>query len=116
MTVPKKIMPPEVYATRPYLQDYHLLTGSYFKIRILVQGRGGAEFKTAGIHQYFEDFKRGTNKDIGPTDNFETASNKIFRGESNLRPQVTGLSQRIREKGEGNKQDGEITPVGFIGM
>jgi hypothetical protein len=41
----------------------------------LVQGRGGAEFKTAGIHQYFEDFKRGTNKDIGPKDNFETASN-----------------------------------------
>jgi hypothetical protein len=51
-----------------------LFIRSCFKIRILVQGRGGAEFKTAGIHQYFEDFKRGTNKDIEPKDNFETAS------------------------------------------
>ena len=57
-----------------------LLIEAVFKIRILVQGRGGAEFKTAGIHQYSEDFKRGTNKDMGPKDNFETAS--IKRGEN----------------------------------
>jgi len=42
----------------------------------LVQDRGGAEFKTAGILKYFEDFKRGTNKDIGPKDSFEIASNQ----------------------------------------
>jgi hypothetical protein len=48
----------------------------------LVQGRGGAEFKTAGIHPYFEDFKRGANKDVGPKDNFETASSLfIYRAE-----------------------------------
>ena len=28
-----------------------------FKIRILVQGRGGAAFKTAGMHQHVEDFR-----------------------------------------------------------
>ena len=63
---------------------------SYLKKRILGQGRGVTEFKTAGIHQYFEDFRptkkvkpdgpyrnavrRGTNKDIGPKDFFEIAS------------------------------------------
>jgi len=34
---------------------------SYLKKWILVQFRGGAEFKTAGILEYFEDFKRVTN-------------------------------------------------------
>jgi hypothetical protein len=47
---------------------------SHLKKWILVQYRGGAELKTAGIHQYFEDFQRGTNKDIGPKDFFEIAS------------------------------------------
>jgi hypothetical protein len=42
----------------------------------LAQDRGGAEFHTGGIHQYFEDLKRGTNKDIGPKDIFEIASKK----------------------------------------
>jgi hypothetical protein len=41
----------------------------------LVQVRGGAEFKTAGILTYFEDCKRGTNKEIGLKDFFEIASN-----------------------------------------
>jgi hypothetical protein len=41
----------------------------------LVQYRGGAEFQPAGILEYFEDLKRGTNKEIGPKDFFETASN-----------------------------------------
>jgi hypothetical protein len=45
-----------------------------FKNRILVQDRGGAEFKTAGILLYVEDFKRGTNKDIEPKDIFEMDS------------------------------------------
>ena len=48
---------------------------SHLKNRILVQDRGGAEFQTAGILQYVEDLKRGTNKDIGPKDIFEMASN-----------------------------------------
>jgi hypothetical protein len=41
----------------------------------LVQVRGGAEFKTAGMLKYFEDFKRSANKEIGPKDFFEIASN-----------------------------------------
>jgi len=50
----------------------------------LVQDRGGAEFQTAGILLYVEDLKRGTNKDIGPKDIFETASNmyyEVYHGE-----------------------------------
>jgi hypothetical protein len=43
----------------------------------LVQDRGGAEFKTAGNLLVVEDLKRGTNKDIGPKDIFETASNNF---------------------------------------
>jgi hypothetical protein len=39
----------------------------------LAQGRGGAEFQTGGILEYFEDLKRGTNKEIGPKDIFEIA-------------------------------------------
>jgi hypothetical protein len=52
---------------------------SHLKKRILVQVRGGAEFKTAGILMYFEDFKRGTNKEIGPKDFFEIASIFLYR-------------------------------------
>jgi len=44
----------------------------------LVQVRGGVEFKTAGILTYFEDFKRGTNKEIGKKEFFEIASNQPF--------------------------------------
>ena len=51
-----------------------MLARIHFKNRILVQDRGGAEFKTAGILLYVEDFKRGTNKDIGPKDIFEVGS------------------------------------------
>jgi hypothetical protein len=40
----------------------------------LVQDRGGAEFKTAGILLYVEDLKRGTNKEVGPKDIFEMGS------------------------------------------
>jgi hypothetical protein len=40
----------------------------------LVQDRGGAEIQTGGILLYVEDLKRGTNKDIGPKDIFETSS------------------------------------------
>jgi 5'-phosphate synthase pdxT subunit len=47
---------------------------SHLKNRILAQGRGGAEFQPAGILQYFEDLKRGTNKEIGPKGIFEVAS------------------------------------------
>jgi hypothetical protein len=52
-----------------------IVTRSHLKNRFLVQGRGGAEFQTGGILEYFEDLKRGTNKDIGPKDIFEVASN-----------------------------------------
>ena len=34
--------------------------------------------QTAGILEYVEDLKRVTNKDIGPKDIFETASNTFF--------------------------------------
>ncbi len=50
---------------------------SHLKNRILVQDRGGAEFKTAGILEYGEDLKRGTNKDIGPKDVFAMASSQL---------------------------------------
>ena len=49
---------------------------THLKNRILVQDRGGAEFKTGGILMYVENFKRGTNKDIGPKDIFEMGSNE----------------------------------------
>jgi hypothetical protein len=52
----------------------HEITRSHLKKRILVKYRGEAEFQPAGIHQYFEDLKRGTNKEIGPKDFFEIAS------------------------------------------
>ncbi|MDH3798616.1 MAG: hypothetical protein OES70_08245, partial [Desulfobacterales bacterium] len=45
----------------------------------MVQDRGGAEFKTAGILLYVEDLKRGSNKDIGPKDIFEMGSD-IYLG------------------------------------
>jgi RND family efflux transporter MFP subunit len=44
----------------------------------LVQGRGGAEFQTGGILEYFEDLKLGTNKAIGPKDIFEIASKQLL--------------------------------------
>jgi hypothetical protein len=50
------------------------ITRTHLKNRIFVQDRGGAEFKTGGILLYVEDFKRGTNKDIGPKDIFEMGS------------------------------------------
>jgi len=59
-------------------QIIKILSRSHLKKRILVQVRGGAEFKTAGILKYFEDFKRGTNKEIGPKDFFEIASNTFL--------------------------------------
>jgi hypothetical protein len=45
----------------------------------LVQDRGGAEFKTGGIQLYVEDFKRGSNKDIGPKDIFEIGSHHYYQ-------------------------------------
>jgi hypothetical protein len=53
---------------------------THLKNRILVQDRGGAEFKTGGILLYVEDFKRGTNKEIGAKDIFEMGSNKKQSG------------------------------------
>jgi len=47
---------------------------THLKNRILVQDRGGAEFKTAGILLYVEDLKRGTNKDIESKDIFDMGS------------------------------------------
>jgi hypothetical protein len=55
------------------------LTRSYLKKEILVQYRGGVEFQPAGILQYFEDLKRGSNKEIGPKDFFEITS-KVMVG------------------------------------
>jgi len=39
------------------------------------KNRGRAAFLTGGILEYFEDLKRGTNKEIGPKDFFEITSN-----------------------------------------
>jgi len=61
------------------LAAYPIRTRSCLKNRILVQGRGGAEFQIGGILVYFEDLKRGTNKEIGPKDIFEITSNKMPR-------------------------------------
>jgi hypothetical protein len=50
---------------------------THLKNRILVQDRGGAEFQTAGILEYVEDLKRGTNpaeKGGRPKDIFEIGS------------------------------------------
>jgi hypothetical protein len=57
----------------PDSKDTRLIR-THLKNRILVQDRGGAEFKTGGILLYVEDFKRGTNKDIGPKGIFEMGS------------------------------------------
>jgi hypothetical protein len=53
----------------------HFLYRSHLKIRILVQGQGGAEVQPAGILKYSEELKRGPNTEIGPKDFFEIASN-----------------------------------------
>jgi len=55
--------------------NFQATTRSYLKNRILVQDRGGAEFKTAGNLMVVEDLKRSTNKDIEPKDIFEMPSN-----------------------------------------
>jgi hypothetical protein len=54
------------------------------KNRILVQDRGGAEFKTGGILLYVEDFKRGPNPAKGgrPKGIFEIDSSKNLRATS----------------------------------
>jgi hypothetical protein len=44
--------------------------GFWFKVA------AGLLFKPEEYFEYFEDLKRGTNKDIGPKDIFEIASNK----------------------------------------
>jgi hypothetical protein len=58
-------------------KKFSKIARSHLKNRILVQGRGEAEFETGGILQYFEDLKRGTNKDTGPKVIFEIASNIV---------------------------------------
>jgi hypothetical protein len=55
---------------------------TYLKNRILVQDRDGAEFKTGGILLYVEDFKRGSNKEIGPKEIFEIGSSLIAQQEA----------------------------------
>ncbi|MGD9366609.1 MAG: hypothetical protein PVH87_13000, partial [Desulfobacteraceae bacterium] len=49
------------------------------KKRILVQDVGGAGFRTAGILQYVEDSKAGTNTRIRPKDFFEMASSNCLK-------------------------------------
>jgi hypothetical protein len=46
------------------------LTRSHLRNRILVQVQGGIEFQPAGILMYFEEFKLGTNTEIGTKDFF----------------------------------------------
>jgi hypothetical protein len=61
----------------PEIPIWSKVIRTHLKNRILVQDRGGAEFKTGDILLYVEDFKRGTNKDIGPKDIFEMGSSFI---------------------------------------
>ena len=58
--------------------DNKQLTRSHLKKRILVKYRGGAKLQPAGILLYFQELKRGTNKEIGPKDFFEIASTNKF--------------------------------------
>ena len=53
-----------------------LMDRSHLKKRILVKYRGGTKLQPTGILRYFEELKRGTNKEIGPKDFFEIASNE----------------------------------------
>jgi hypothetical protein len=73
------------------------ITRSHLKNRILVHGRGGDKFQTAGILEYFEDWKRGTNIDIGPKDIFEIASNNIslLSGGKSTMAAVSRMTRRI---------------------
>ena len=50
---------------------------SHLKKRILGQNRGGREDQTGGILQYFEDLSRAPNKEFGPKNFFEIASNML---------------------------------------
>ena len=54
----------------------------------MVQYRGGTEFQPAGILQYFEDLKRGANKEIGTKDFFEIASNPPYRLRKQTIPEI----------------------------
>ena len=45
-----------------------------FRIKLLAQYQGGPAFQPAGIRHYVEVLKRGLNAEMGPKDNFETAS------------------------------------------
>ena len=51
-----------------------VLIRSHLKKRVLVQVQGGAELQPAGILQYSEELKQGTNTEIGPKNFFEIAS------------------------------------------
>jgi hypothetical protein len=73
------------------------LTRSHLKNRILVQDRGGAEFQTAGILLYVEDLKPGTNKDMGPKDIFEMASNNTSLRKPDMLKEIF-ISQCIRKE------------------
>jgi len=70
--------------------------------------RGGAEFQTAGNLLVVEDLKRVTNKDMGPKDIFEIASNKK-RGHS------VDISIRIGgEAGQGIQSISSIIAKTFV--
>jgi hypothetical protein len=51
------------------------LIRSHLKKRVLVQVQGGPELQPAGILWYSEEFKQGTNTEIGSKNFFEIASN-----------------------------------------
>jgi hypothetical protein len=71
----------DFHAYHIYSVHKNKIIRTHLKNRILVQDRGGTEFPTGGILLYVEDFKRGTNKDIGPKDIFEIGS-KLLSGAS----------------------------------
>jgi hypothetical protein len=54
----------------------------------LAQVQGGPEFQPPDILKYFEELKRGSNKEIGAKDFFEMASDKSWQSERKAIPTV----------------------------
>ena len=84
----------------------------------MVQDRGGAELQTGGILLYVEDLKRGTNKDIGPKDIFEMASNKSGQNtQTELKTRKEDYNIMVEVTEEATKQiqeyfnGKEVTPI-----
>jgi hypothetical protein len=76
----------------------------------LDQVRGGAEFQAGGILQYFEDLKRGANKDICPL--LEGLNQKTFLRQLQVVSRVYVHLQQKRHVGTTLNQVAE--PIGKL--